>query len=166
MKGNKLEGRPGQIFNMDESGMPLDPKAPRLIFQKGSSACALGSGDKSQITIVACASAVGFCLRPMVIWDHKTLAPELAVGEVSGTIYGLSSKGWIDCELFDVWFNNHFLRYIPSARPVLLLLDGVTHPTFALTLFEWQPSTKFLRLLCLPIPPISLSHWTKVALVH
>ena len=27
MKGNKLEGRPGQIFNMDESGMPLDPKA-------------------------------------------------------------------------------------------------------------------------------------------
>ena len=104
--------------------MPLDPKAPRLIFQKGSSACALGSGDKSQITIVACASATGFCLPPMVIWDRKTLAPELAVGEVPGTIYGLSSKGWIDCELFDVWFNNHFLRYIPSARPVLLLLDG------------------------------------------
>ena len=124
VKGNKLEGRPGQIFNMDESGMPLDPKAPRLIFQKGSSACALGSGDKSQITIVACASAAGFCLPPMVIWDRKTLAPELAVGELPGTIYGLSSKGWIDCELFDVWFNNHFLRYIPSARPVLLLLDG------------------------------------------
>ena len=30
MKGNKLGGRPGQIFNMDESGMPLDPKAPKL----------------------------------------------------------------------------------------------------------------------------------------
>ena len=23
-----------------------------------------------------------------------------------------------------MWFNKHFLRYIPSARPVLLLLDG------------------------------------------
>jgi len=67
MKGNKLEDRPGQIFNMDESGVPLDPKAPRLIFQKGSSACALGSGDKSQITVVACASAAGFCLPPMVM---------------------------------------------------------------------------------------------------
>ena len=76
--------------------MPLDLKAPRLIFQKGSSACTLGSGNKSQINIVACASAVGFRLPPMVIWDHKTLAPELAVGEVPGTIYGLSRRaGWI-----------------------------------------------------------------------
>ena len=119
-----MEGRPGQVFNMDESGMSLDPKAPRLVFQKGSSDCALGSGDKSQITVVACASAVGFCLLPMVIWDHKSLAPKLAMGEVPGTIYWLSSKVWIDHELFDLRFNNHFLRYIPSARPVLLLLDG------------------------------------------
>ena len=62
MKGNKLEGRPGQISNMDESSMPLDSKAPRLIFQKGNSACAHGSGDKSQITIAACASAAGVLL--------------------------------------------------------------------------------------------------------
>ena len=67
VKGNKLEGRPGQIFNIDESGMPLDLKAPRLIFQKGSSVCTLGSGNKSKINIVACASAVGFCLPTMVI---------------------------------------------------------------------------------------------------
>ena len=121
---NGLEGRPGQIFNMDESGMPLDAKAPKLIFGKGSYASAIGSGDKSQITIVGCVNATGFSLPPMVIWDRKHLAPELAVGEVPGTIYGLSAKGWIDHELFDVWFNNHFLRYAPSARPLLLLMDG------------------------------------------
>ncbi len=45
------------------------------------------------------------------------------MGEVPGTIYGLSAKGWIDYELFDVWFNNHFLHYAPSARPLLLLMD-------------------------------------------
>lgn len=45
--------------------MPLDLKAPRLIFQKRSSACALGSGNKSQINIVACASVVGCCLPPI-----------------------------------------------------------------------------------------------------
>jgi len=44
----------------------------------------------------------------MVIWDLKTLAPELAIGEVPGTIYGLSAKGWIDHKLFDFWFNNQF----------------------------------------------------------
>lgn len=90
---NGLRGCPGQIFNMDESGMPLDPKAPKIVAERGSAACSLGTGDKSQVTIVGCVSAAGFCMPPMVIWDRKTLTPELAVGEVPGTSYGLSSKG-------------------------------------------------------------------------
>ena len=156
MKGNKLEGRPGQIFNMDESGMPLDPKAPRLIFQKGSSACALGSGDKSQITIVACASVAGFCLPPMVIWDRKTLAPELAVGEVPGAIMGCQAKAGLTVNCLMCGLTTTFC----TTYPQLGLFSScwmVTHPTSVLTLFEWQPSTKFLCLRCLPIPPISLS---------
>lgn len=60
----------------------------------------------------------------MVIWDRKSLPPELAVGEMPGTIYGLSQKGWIDQELFDMWFHMHFLRYAPPPRPILLLMDG------------------------------------------
>lgn len=121
---NGLRDRPGQIFNMDESGMPLNPKAPKLVVECGSAAVAVGSGNKSQVTIVGCVSAAGFCMPPMVIWDRKTLAPELTMGEVSGTIYGLSSNGWMDQELFDIWFTNHFLRYVPAIRPILLLLDG------------------------------------------
>ena len=124
LRENHLTGKPGQIFNMDESGMPLDPKPPKLVVERGRSAYALGSGDKSQVTVVGCVSAAGFCIAPMVIWDRKTLAPELTIGEVPGTIYGLSSRGWMDQELFDIWFNNHFLKYAPSTRPLLLLLDG------------------------------------------
>ncbi len=60
----------------------------------------------------------------MVIWDRKTLAPELTTGELPGTIYGLSGNGWMDQELFKVWFSSHFLQYAPSARLILLLLDG------------------------------------------
>lgn len=82
------------------------------------------SSGKSQITIVGCVSASGHCIPPMVIWDRKTLNPELANGEIPGTIYGLSRNGWMDMELFDIWFRRHFLRYCPSARPILLLMDG------------------------------------------
>ena len=124
MKENGLDGKLGQMFNMDESGMPLDPKSPKLVFEKGCHASCVTSGDKAQITIVACVSAAGFCLPPMVIWDRQSLSPELTIGEVPGTIYGLSKKGWIDYELFDVWFHNHFLRYAPTSRPILLVLDG------------------------------------------
>ncbi len=121
---NDLSGKPGQVFNTDESGMPLDPKAPKVVVERGSAAFALESGNKSQVTIVGCVSAAGFCMPPMVIWDHKILAPELTHGEVPGTIYGLSSKGWMDQELFDKWFSNHFPRHAPCVRPILLLLDG------------------------------------------
>lgn len=58
------------------------------------------------------------------IWDRKTLTPELAEGEVPGTVYGLSSSGWMDMELFGLWFKRHFFRYAPAARPLLLLMDG------------------------------------------
>jgi len=75
------------------------------------------------VTVVACVSAAGFSLPSMVVWDWKNLAPELAVGEVPGSIYGLSSKGWINHELFDVWFSNHFLHYAPSSKTLLLLMD-------------------------------------------
>ena len=61
----------------------------------------------------------------MVIHDRKTLSAEMSNMEIPGTIYGLSDRGWIDRELFNIWFNNHFLRYAP---PVRLLMDGHSSP--------------------------------------
>ena len=125
MADNDLLDKPCQIFNMDESGMPLDPKQVKGVFQRGvKNVLAPSSGDKTQITVVACISAAGSCMPPMVILDRKTLPPYFPNGEVPGTVYGLSTKGWIDQELFDLWFTNHFLLYAPLARPLLLLLDG------------------------------------------
>ena len=49
------------------------------------------------------------------------MAPELTHGEVDGTMYGLSGKGG-DIN-FRLWFRNYFLYYIPSVRPILLLMD-------------------------------------------
>ena len=89
----------GNLVNMDESGMPLDTKSPKVVARKGDSVSAVGSGDKTQITVAACISAAGFCVPPMVIWD---IAPELTIGEIPGTIYGLSSNGWMDQQLFDI----------------------------------------------------------------
>ena len=120
-----LLGKPGQIFNLDESGFPLNPKPPKGVFDKGTknlSACC--SGDKAQITVLACVNAIGNSLPPMVIFDRQTFPIEVATGEIPGTIYGFSQSGWIDQDLFDKWFEKHFLLYAPAARPLLLLIDG------------------------------------------
>lgn len=60
----------------------------------------------------------------MVVFQRKTLVPQLTTGEVPGTIYGLSASGWMDRELFQEWFHHHFLQHVPASRPLLLLLDG------------------------------------------
>jgi len=45
-------------------------------------------------------------------------------GEVPGTAYTLSEIGWISAKIFDNWFHNHFLCYVPPVWPILLMLDG------------------------------------------
>ena len=80
--------------------MPLDAKSPKVVAEMGKHLSAVGSGNKTQITLVACISAAS--IPPMVIWDRKQLSPELSQGEIPGTTYGLSSNGWMDQELFGV----------------------------------------------------------------
>lgn len=95
---NKLHDKPSQIFNLDETGMPLDPSQPRVVAQRGmKNPSAVGSGDKSHITAVA----AGYALPPFVIFDKMHLKPELTKGEVPGTVYGPSKKGRIDKALFE-----------------------------------------------------------------
>ena len=74
--------------------------------------------------MVACVSASGFCIPPLVIINRKSLPSYYKVDEVPGTKYGLSARGWIDQVLFHEWFHLHFVRYLPSERPILLLMDG------------------------------------------
>ena len=97
---NDLLDKPAQIFNLDETGMPLNPSPPCLVVPRGmKNPNAIGSGDKSQITVLACCSASGYALPPIIILDRLNLKQEFTTGEVPGSVYGLSRKGWIDGEL-------------------------------------------------------------------
>ena len=118
-------------YNVDETGMPLNHRAPKVVTQKGQKKVRVQTtGDKSQITVVGCASATGQVIPPYVIFDTATLNVAWTEGEVPGTTYGLSKKGWIDTELFYHWLQNHFLKYAVLARPLYYYLMG-TVPTFS-----------------------------------
>ena len=83
--------KPGQIYNVDESGMHLDHRSPCVIARRRQRYST--SGNKSQITIVACINAIGQTMLPFIIFDAKNLNIELIRGEVPGTTYGLSDSG-------------------------------------------------------------------------
>lgn len=154
---HKLHDKPALVFNMDETGLPLSPAPPKGVCKKGTKTPnSITSGDKSQITVIGCINAAGHCIPPMIIWDRKTLHADMTKGELPGTIYGLSSKGWVDQELFQIWFEHHFLRYAPPIRPILLLMDG--HSS------HYCPDTVFLaakeKVILFTLPP-NTTHLTQ-----
>ena len=140
-----------QIYNVDESGVPLNPRPPKVVTSKGRVTKKVRyrtSGRKGQIIVVGCANASGQFIPPMIIYDATRLNPAWTKDEVAGTKYGLSSNGWINTDLFEAWFVEHFLENAVSARPLFLLLDG--HST------HYQPQViRVARehqciILCLP----------------
>ena len=125
LKKHDLMNKPSQIYNCDESGMPLEHKQPKTIALKGTKKVRqLSSGNKTQITILGCVSASGHVIPPMVVFSGKNFNHMLSDGEVPGTFYGTSKSGWMDQELFSSWFTLHFLQHAVSSRPLMLILDG------------------------------------------
>ena len=149
IRESDLAERPCQIFNLDESGFPLSTKPPKIVTRKGERHPIAVTGiDKGQITVLACCSAGGYSIPPLVIFDRKSLKPEMTLGEVPGTMYGLSNSGWMDTELFETWFTNHFLAYIPPIRLVILLMDG--HSSHFGPFFVNQAAEEKVIVFCLP----------------
>jgi len=145
---NHLHSSPGQIYNMDETGVPLDPRPPNVITKRGQKKVRYRqSGKKEQISVIGCGNAAGQAIPPMVIFEGKYLNYLWTIGEVPGTIYGMSEKGWTDQELFLYWLK-HFLKYANPGRPLLLLLDGHSSH-FELSSIE-MAREKGVIILCLP----------------
>jgi len=67
LKKHQLEDCSGQIYNMDETGMPLDPRPPNII-EKGKLQAVR---QKEQITVIGCGNAIGQSISPMVIFEGK-----------------------------------------------------------------------------------------------
>jgi len=125
LEKNSLMDKPGQIFNMDESGIPLDHRSPYVLTRRGTKKVRYcSSGNKGQVTVVGCINAMGQALPPFVVFDAKNLNIQWTDNEVPGTTYGLSDSGWMDMVLFKEWLLKHFLRHAGANRPLLLLLDG------------------------------------------
>jgi len=70
-KNNLLHSTP-QIYNVDETGIPRDPKAPNVVAKKGMKKVRHRStGRKGQITVMPCASPAGKILPSTILFDAK-----------------------------------------------------------------------------------------------
>ena len=66
---HSFENYPECIYNMDETGVPLDPKSPKVIARKGAKKIhCRTSGQKAQITVIG--SATGQALPPYLLQNN------------------------------------------------------------------------------------------------
>ena len=90
---HSLQDNPAQIYNVDETGMPLDPTPPRVAACKGQKKVRVRSGGKKgQMTVLGCVNVIGQAIPPMVIFDAQKLNQEWTMGEFPGTTYGAKHK--------------------------------------------------------------------------
>jgi len=122
---------------------------PKVIAAKGTKKVQqCTSGSKTQITFFTCASSSGQTIPPMVIFSGKNFNSVLAKGEVSATLYGMPSSGWMEQELFADWLLHHYLTHAVASRPLMLLLDGhSSHYTLKLVKLAAEHD---VILFCLP----------------
>ena len=62
---DNLMNSPAQIYNVDETEMLLDHRAPRVVTKRGQKKVRCHTlGNKSQVTVIACVSATGQVVPP------------------------------------------------------------------------------------------------------
>lgn len=119
---------PHRVFNVDETGLSVVPsRLPKVIARKGKRQVAsITSAERgSLVTVVAAMSAGGQFVPPMLVFPRKNRNDQLMRGAPPGSIYAVHPSGWIQQNLFTMWFN-HFIQFVKPTEefPVLLILDG------------------------------------------
>ena len=95
---------PSRLYNADESGFSLCPKTGNVLGLKGAkSLYSLTASDKSQIIVLACMSASAHYLPPLIVFPGQRFAKNMLEG-FEEAVLGRSDNGWMDSDLFAMWF--------------------------------------------------------------
>ena len=122
LEENCLMNSPRQLFNCDETYLPLNIACEKVISRKNVYAQARGTSE--HITLLCCASAAGIALPPMIFFSKCFPGGSYRFDGPDDALYAKSDSGWIDSELFLSWMKKVFLKHCGSQRPVLLFVDG------------------------------------------
>jgi hypothetical protein len=142
--------KPMQIYNADETLISIVHKPGRVLTQLGRrKVYSITSSERGKThTVLACVSASGYVLPPLMIYPRKKSVPEdLKVGAIPNTMFMNSENGWINSGIFLEWLK-FFVANIPPTRPVLLIQDGhASHMSNEAIEFS---RSNHIHVLCLP----------------
>ena len=123
LKENNLLSAPRQLYNCDETFLPLDTTREKVVtVVKHVYSQAQGTPD--HITMPCGASGAGFPLPPMIIYPKAFHGGPYTVAGPDDAVYAKSESGWVDSDLFLSWLKKSFLKFAVPQRPLILFVDG------------------------------------------
>ena len=106
---------------MDEIGIALNTHDPQVVAKQQQKKIRYRTtGNKNQVTVIACVNARGQCIPPVIILEIENGVEKR---RSCWNYMWFEPKGWDDSELFRGWLFEHFLVRAVGTCPLLLRLD-------------------------------------------
>lgn len=149
LEENNLMERPEMIFNMDESGLPLNTKVSRVISEKGNrDVVAITNKERGEnVTVVACCSASGVYIPPFLIFKGMRRKDAFGDGLPPGAVFEMTDSGYIVVDVFLKWLE-HFQKNRAPGK-CLLILDGHASHCKSIHVLDFCLKNDII-LMCLP----------------
>ncbi|XP_053403259.1 uncharacterized protein LOC128558349 [Mercenaria mercenaria] len=134
-----LKDKPHCIYNIDEKGLSLEHKPPKIVTGTHYKPQAVTCGKSKTVTVIGGGNAVGNQVPPFFVFPGVRMLPGLLEGCTSGTSGTVSESGWSNTEVFTKYMTEHLEPHLPSradGSKVLVLYDG-HRSHVSLGLIEW-----------------------------
>lgn len=118
---------PGDIYNVDESGLHTVHKPSKIIAGKGVKQVGkITSAERGDlVTIICCFSAAGNYIPPFLLFPRKLMNDRLMKNAPPGSQGFATENGWSNTEIFTSWMK-HFINCVRPSKEkhVCLILDN------------------------------------------
>jgi hypothetical protein len=147
-----LKDKPGHIYNVDEKGLNLEHKPPKIIAGAHYKAQAVTAGRSKTVTVIGGGNAVGHQVPPFFIFPGIRMQPALLDGATPGASGTVSESGWSNTEIFSTYMKDHLAPLLPArdqGNYVLVMYDG--HKSHvSLALIQWARENNIILFV---LPP-------------
>ena len=164
-----------RIYNVDETSICTVPTKNTKVFARTGrkQVARVTSAERGETTTaVICMSASGTFVPPLFIFRRARMKIELMDGAPPGSIWACNTSGWMNTDVFTMWFD-HFLHHVKPSEddPAMLILDGHLSHTKNLNVVL-KARENHVTLICLPphcthkLQPLDVSVMYPLSIYH
>ncbi|XP_013073847.2 uncharacterized protein LOC106060490 isoform X2 [Biomphalaria glabrata] len=122
---------PERIFGANELVFTFNAKNRTIgACRRSKHVYKMSSKSKARVTVLACASAGGHYIPPLLIYPYKRMPSKNRLEHFPEASLQVSENGCINATIFNTWIHDSFIPATQDLpKPVVLLVDGHTSRT-------------------------------------